>query len=262
MIGYYALPADDALATYLPVMTASAGDTAYSTDNWHQVIPSKPAKLTTTSGNWVFDFLSAKTIVAFGIVYHNFVGVTVTLQWNSSDSWGTPAGQQVLSLSAATEDGWTVNDWAFLTDVPNYRYFRLLITGTNANPLALGRPVFLTNLRDLGNDVRWGVEETEDHGVVEMATELGVETIYDLGGKRRAFSGELALMDSTASSFITLVRSALGRQKPFYIVPQQAVSDLWCVRVEESKWSRTREMIEHNIFPFRVRELSRGLPWP
>jgi len=34
------------------------------------------------------------------------------------------------------------------------------------------------------------------------------------------------------------------------------------VRFDEPRWNRVREIIDVNNFPFRVQELSRGLPWP
>jgi hypothetical protein len=33
------------------------------------------------------------------------------------------------------------------------------------------------------------------------------------------------------------------------------------VRFEENR-NRIRETINHNVFPFRVKEVARGLPWP
>jgi hypothetical protein len=110
--------------------------------------------------------------------------------------------------------------------------------------------------------VRWGVVEEEEQGQVEHPTEGKVETVYELWGPRREFIGELALMNSRANQLITLHRSARNRILPWLLIPDEGINDAWFVRFREAKWSRTREMIEHNIFPFRVQELSRGLPWP
>ncbi len=271
MIGAYSLPSDDLLAAYDPAISASDEDPAYPITNWAFRNPARPSKLLTTDGWWVFDFGAAANVAAFALIYHNFdEGLVVTLQWHTSDSWGSPTGQQVIPIAAATEDAWTISPWIAVTGSPTFQFWRLLVSGSPGNtlPLVLGRPYFSGALRDLGDvasieqDVRWGVVEDEEHGIIEHTTELGVDTIYPLGGKRRRLDAELALYDSTAASFISLVRSGQGRVLPWLLIPTIGVSDAWMVRFEESRWQRTRETIGQNIFPFRVRELSRGLPWP
>lgn len=265
MIGRYALPLDDHCYRIGPTVTASAEDSAYPASNLVDVNPAKPAKLTTGSGWFVLDFGTDVTIVAAALIYHNIDnGVAVTLQWNSADDWASPAGEQDFTIPGRLEDEWTVSPWIALDTQPTARYWRLLIGGSpgSTDPVAVGRLILLSNLRDLVTDVRWGVEEIEEHGLIELPTELGVETIYALGGKRRRFQGELRLDDSTAATFISLVRSAQGRVLSWLLIPDVNVNDAWCVRFDQPNWDRTRETINYNIFPFRVQELSRGLPWP
>lgn len=269
MIGRYSLPSDDLLAALSPTITASAEDPAYPTTNWAFRKPARPSKLLTADGWWVFDFGSAANVAAFALIYHNFdPDLTVMLQWNSSDSWGSPAGEQEIIIPAVTEDGYTVSPWIEVEGSPTYQFWRILVTGTNAQALKLGRPYFSGALRDLGDtesieqDVRWGVVEEEQFNLIEHATEADVEDIYEIGGKRRPLSGELALSNAIAATFIGLARSARTRVFPWLLIPDIAVNDAWVVRFDENKWQRTRETINQNVFPFRVRELSRGLDWP
>ena len=49
---------------------------------------------------------------------------------------------------------------------------------------------------------------------------------------------------------------------PWLLIPDEAVNDAWFVRFEDLATARVRETINFNRIPFRVRELSRGLPWP
>lgn len=273
MIGRYSLPLDDLLYRLSPTITASNEDPAYPVTNWAFRIPSRPSKLLDDNGDWVFDFGGPANVAAFALIYHNFEeGLPAILQWNSSNAWGSPAGQQTITIPAATEDGWTVNSWIEVTGSPTYQFWRLLVGGSPGNslPLALGRPYFSGALRDLGDveaieqDVRWGVLEEEEHGLIEMTTIAGVETIYPLGGKRERWAGELALYNSTAASFISLARSAQGRVLPWLLIPDVDADPAQAamVRFEQNRWSRTRETINQNIFPFQVQELSRGLPFP
>lgn len=264
--GRYALPSDDLAATATSVTVGggspSAEDDEYPAENLiaptntgHLNLPSRPAKLTTTSGSWVLSFGAPITVGAVALIYHNLdAGLDVTLDPDG----GTPIS---ITIPAWTEDDWSVSPFKTFSAQTSDQW-TLSINGTNSRAVQVGRLLLFNALRDMENDVRWGVVETEDFGLIEQPTELGIETIYDLGGKRRAFAGELALQNTEAGELITLYRSARGRILPWLLVPDVTINDAWLVRFEEPRWSRTREMIQHNIFPFRVRELSRGLPWP
>jgi hypothetical protein len=263
MFGKYSLPGDDIAATYATVVTASAEDPDYLAVNIASGSPSRPAKLTTTSGWFVYDFGVAVNIAAVALIYHNLdAGLAVTIQANVADAWGAPPVSQALTIPAHHEDGWPVSPWALIAGSPSYRWWRLNITGVNSLTIAIGRWVLVGALRQLTEDVLWGEEEREEHTIVEQRTELGIETIYDLGGKRRHFSGEFGILNTSAATLQSLYRSAKGRTLPWLLVPDTAVNDAWFVRFEESQFSRTRETYNHNRIPFRVQELARGLPWP
>lgn len=273
MFGRYALPSDDLLAAVSPTITVDLGsptgdeDPDYPITNWNEIKPAKPSKLLTADGAWVFDFGAAVNVAVFALLYHNFdPGLNVLLEWDSDAGFSPAVGSQSITIPVATEDGWTVSPWVEVNGSPTYRYWRLSVTGGNTVPLSLGRPYFGGALRDLTNDVRWGVEEAEEFINVEHQTDLGVETIYNIGSKRRRFNGEFALRNEApyphAQELISLHRSAQGRYKPWLLIPDVDVNDAWIVRFDENRWSRTRELPNQNIFPFRVRELARGLPWP
>lgn len=271
MIGAYSLPSDDLLAAFNPTITASAEDPAYPVSNWAFRYPAHPSKMLTDTGDWVFDFGAPANVAAFALIYHNFdEGLLVKLQWNSSNSWGAPVGEQIIPIPAATEDGYSVSPWIEVTGSPTYQFWRLVISGSpgNSQALMLGRPYFSGALRDLGDvegigqDVRWGVQELEEQNLIEHRTEIGVEHIYDIGDARGRFDGELALYDSTAAALISLARSARMRVFPWLLIADTAVNKARMVRFVENRWQRTRETINHNIFPFSVQELARGLDWP
>lgn len=264
MFGRYSLPNDDLAQTAVAV-TASAEDAEYPAENIIANPPSRPAKLTTETGWWKFDFGTAISPIAAAVIYHNLdAGLPLILQANSIDDFTAPPFQQQFDIPAHHEDGWPVSPWMALQGNPSYRWWLLVLdAGSPANSLDLqvGRLLLVDQLRDLGTDVRWGVEEGEEHTIIEQATELGVETIYPLGGKRRRFSGEFGLYDSESSDLLALHRSAQGRNYPWLLIPDVAVNDAWFVRFEGGS-SRIRQAPNHNVFPFRVQELSRGLPWP
>ncbi len=260
MFGRYALPTDDAAGA--GTVTASAADPDYPAGNLvaasnsgHLNLPSRPAKLTAGTGYWDVTLPGATAVVAAALIYHNLdAALNVTLE----PSGGTPVP---ITIPAHTEDGATVSPWVEFAP-QTATVWRLAINGTNSINAQVGRLLLLTSLRELATDVRWGVEEIEDHDLIEHTTERGVETIYDLGGKRRSFSGEFGVPDDQAGSLISLARSAHGRVQPWLLIPDEAVNDAWLVRYQESRWNRTRATLNFNTMPFSVRELSRGVQWP
>jgi len=264
--GRYAVPSDDAAGSASSVI-ASDEDAEYPAENLiaptntgHLNLPSRPAKLSTTSGHWELTFDAPITVIGVALIYTNFdEDLDVTIEAGS----GSPLSfSQAIPIPAPWENGWWPSPWILFDDPETHDTWRLSINEANSIAPQVGRLLLLTALHDLDNDVRWGVVEEEEQGQIEHATEGKVETLYELWGPRRSFLGELALQHQVAGNLVSLHRSVRNRILPWLLIPDESINDAWFVRFQEAKWSRTREMIEHNIFPFRVQELSRGLPWP
>lgn len=263
----YALPSDDLAGTAITVTVGgspSEEDPEYPASNLiaptntgHLNLPSRPAKLLDYSGFWELTFPAPISVQALHLVYPNFdADLDVTLEPDG----GTPIP---LDIPSRWENGWWPSPFQEFAPQTS-DIWRLSINASNSILPQVGRLLLYGSggFRDLTNDVRWGVEETEEQGQIEQVTEAGVETLFELFGPRRSFVGELALKDATAENLLTLYRSARNRILPWTLIPDLSINDAWFVRFTDPNWSRTREMIEHNIFPFRVTELSRGLPWP
>lgn len=268
MFGKYALASDDLAGQTTGITVGGTEDSEYPAENivatsgtGHLNLPSRPAKLEDTSGYWELAFSSAITVYAVAVIYHNFdAGLDVTLE---AGNGGSPLGfSTAITIPAHFSDNWTVSPWKELSTPQTFDTWRLSINEANSLPIQVGRLLLLGALRQLDNDVRYGVVETETHQIISHRTQFGVETIYDMGGKERAVNGEVAVTDSVAADFLNIFRVARNRVQPWLLIPDEDVNDAWFVRAEDPFWSRTQETINHNIFPFRVRELSRGLPWP
>lgn len=265
--GLYALPSDDDAGSASAVETSGTAssdeDPEYlvtnliaPTNTGHLNLPSRPAKLLVYEGYLELVFDTPKSFQGIHLVYTNFDGgLDVTLEPDG----GTPI---TIDIPQPWENGWWPSPWKQF-DAQTSDRWRISINEPNSRLLQIGRVLLYPNgFRDLENDVRWGVVEEEEQGQIEHKTEGGVETLYELWGPRRSFTGEFALENAKASELITLHRTARNRILPWSLIPDEGINDGWFVRFNEPKWSRTREMIEHNIHPFRVQELSRGLPWP
>lgn len=264
MFARYALPSDDLAGTASSV-TASAEDSEYPatnliapTNTGHLNLPSRPAKLSTTSGSWSLTFDSPIAVVAAALIYHNFdEGLDVTLDAGGGFSIPIP-----IPAKPAEGDDWTLSPWVTFGGTQTDDAWVLNVNAANSQNAQVGRLLLLGALRQIETDVRWGGEEQEERTIIAQATELGVETIFDLYNVRRRLAGEFGYRDPEAAELLTLWRTARIRVLPWLLIPDDTINDAWFVRFDDVATSRVRETINFNRIPFRVREVSRGLPWP
>jgi hypothetical protein len=273
----YAHASDD-LAQTAASVTASAEDGEYPAENLVSENPAKPAKLTTTTGNWVLEFSGAIAPVAAVLVYQYLdAGLEVRIQGNATNSWGSPSFNQAFTIPPKRLDGpsnqhWTVNPVLEFTGAPSFAFWRLVIVGTNSQVVVVGRLLLLSAWRDIklyfgGGDIQEG---DAPEGQIEVLTELGVENIVSIGGPRRSISAVLIGSDLAASVigvddaalFRALHESSEGRQTPFLLRPFDELNDAWLVRFESANRQRSHKVGDYSVWPFSVREVSRGLPWP
>lgn len=277
----YATLQDDLCQTDAHTVTASAEDTAYPAANLTTENPAQPAKLTTTSGNWVLDFASAPgDAIAAALIYQYLDGgIEVRIQANDSDSWDSPAFDQTITIPGKRRDGpdfqrWTTSPFVLFDEPQNYRFWRLAIVGTNNQAVCVGRLMLLAALpavdRFYDGDIGETLRPDDDPGQIVQPTELGVDNIITIGGPRRGLSVTLIASDyeagsapvQEASDFRTLCETVDGREHPFLLIPDESRNDAWLVRPESGSWPRAHRVGGYQVWTIPVREVSRGLPWP
>src|SRR5688572_5683542 len=254
MFGRYTVPSDE-LAQLATSITASDEDPEYEAQNAIVHLSRRPAKLTALQGSWAMQFASPITVGVAAFIHTNWAqDLDVTL----TPDGGTPIP---IIVPDNWENGWIPSPW--LEFAPQTSdLWTLSINEDNSECPQVLQILLYEELREMENDVRWGVVEIEEQGDVYHETEGGAENIAEIWGPRRSFNGEFALKNQQASELIALHRHAKNRINPWLLIPDVDVNDAWWVRFMDTTWSRTREIIDHNIFPFRVREVARGLPWP
>lgn len=270
---YFARPDED-LCTQPPTVVASAEDTDYPAANLISANAAKPAKLTATSGNWVLDFGAAVAPVAAILVYHYLdAALAVSIQGNAADAWGAPSYSTAITIPAKRKDGpstqrWTNNAYLLIAGSPSYRYWRLNVSGVNSQNVAVGRFMLLSAYHLVRLAMTSGLDEGDSEGEIVQPTELGVETVYTLGGPRRSLGGVALATESVSSSaelasgLRALYESAEGRATPFAFFPFGTSAEPWLVRFESAEAKRKRGQGDLQEWTFSVREVSRGLPWP
>lgn len=272
---YYARPSDDLLIG--ATVTSSDEDPAYPASNLIAENAANPAKLLTASGSWVLQTPSPIAPVWALLIYQYLdSSLDVRLQGNTSDSWGSPPFEQHFTIPGKRLDGPSYQPWTYNvglviegTPLPSYAFWRLLIAGTNSQAVAVGRMLLLPNPRTVKFLVADQLEESDDYEAqIILPTELGVETIYDLGGPRRGISGVTPVTDASglplqdAADFRDLLQSATGRLKPWVIWPFGQSGEPWLVRFVSLPQTRRHSGARVQYWPFAVKEVSRGLPWP
>jgi len=246
-------------------IVATTEDSAYPAENIANLNPAKPAKLTGTTGNWVFDFTSAQRVDLVAIIHHNLTaGLEVRIQGNATDSWSSPTFNQQITIPAYKEDGYPTNPWLDLRALSGYsasgfRFWRLVVVGTNGAAVAIGEFVMGSLFRSLDPNIDWGVKVREDRRVVEHTTDYGVSNIYELGVTVRGFQGSLDSPDTQADALDAWWRDTRGRVRPFLLVPDGTVNDAWFVRWASTQKEITRQFIDRNTIPVEFAEVGRGL---
>lgn len=260
--GVYCRPTD--IVTANSAITASAEDSGYPASLLGNKNPAHPAKLTTTSGWWLFVFHAAQVLDLVALIQHNLdAGLAVYLQANSSDSWVSPPLSIAFTIPAIRADNFRWNVYLDLTAVSSrsYLYWRLYVSGTNTYNVAIGEVLLIATKRTLSPNIEASFSRELNHPVVEHKTDANVPTIYDLGIQWETIRATIKNTESGADDQETLFRSAGGRSQPFLFILDPGTTEPLYVRRLDSKFSVTfpwtnRARQEH---VFELEECGRGL---
>jgi len=175
-------------------------------------------------------------------------------------------------LDGPSYQGWTNNVYEALgelDDEDGYLFWRLVVVGTNSQPIAVGRLMLPSTLHDVTLFHDGDIPEGDDTGEINHETELGVENIYVLDGPRRSVSAPFIGTDldagnapvQEAADFRALHESCEGRKHPFLFQPFPDRPP-WLVRFESAKSPRSHRLGGYQVWQIAVKEVSRGVPWP
>jgi len=245
---------------------ASAEDATYPAVNLKNGNPARPAKLTTTTGTFAWDFGAAQRVDAVALINHNLdAGLEVRIQGDDSADFGSLVVNTTITIPAWRADGFSVSPWLDLTGVSGYtasglRYWRINVVGVNTANVAIGEVILGETLRTLEVNMSWNANEAEEHPIVEHRSDFGVSTIYDFGTFWRRLVGDLDTTDAGWASYQALAQAARVRARPFLILPDPDVNDAWLVRLAETRFARALAFLDRNQVAIGFEEVARGLP--
>lgn len=248
------------------IVQSGTEDTAYPVANLYDFNPAKPAKLTTTTGAWRWDFGAAQRIDLVAIIHHNLTaGLEVRIQGNATDAWGAPTFNQAITIPAYFGDGFPVNPWLDLTDKAAYstsgfRYWRLVVVGTNGAPIAIGEVWLGALKRSLSPNLDWGLKRQTERATVEHSTDFKVVNVYDLAVTVRRIAGSIeGSTDVQATAIHDWWRDTRGRVRPFLLMPNGDENDAWLVRWGQTMNERLFDTLDRNPATMEFEELGRGM---
>lgn len=245
-------------------ITASAEDSEYPAENLCDLDPSNPAKLTTTTGNWVIEFSAATTIKAVGFVNHNLDSALsdVKIQGNATNDWASPSFSQTFTIPADEEDDFSIGPWIDVHETaPSYKWWRLYFGTANSVAIGIGELILCTDLHSLDHDLETGREDSEEMPDIVHTSGFGGKTTYSIGAKWKVWDGQVVI--ATNDDHWTLARHSRGRVRPWFFVPDYSENSCYLVVFD---WSSARFAARRigptatNIPSFRICELSRGVP--
>jgi hypothetical protein len=256
----YCRPSDNIIANATTV-TPSTEATGYDVENLWDGNPAKPWKATAQTANIVFDFGVATSIELVALIHHNLTaGLEVRIQGNATNVWSGPTLNQAFTIAAYDQDGFPVNPYLDLTAIAHsFRFWRLVIVGTNAANVAIGEMWLSATKRTLVKGVAAGFKHGASRPLIEHVTDYQVSTIYDLGAKVRSWDGRIM---TTSADLLTLQAwwdACRGRALPTLLVPDPTVSEIALVRWRSMERSFERIYDKYNPVEVGWTEVSRGL---
>lgn len=263
----YQLGTDNVAPNAAIAVQSGTEDSGYLAANIAQATPNpaKPAKLTTTTGAWTFNYGVAQRVDIAAIIHHNLTaGLNVRIQGNATNAWGAPTLDAPFVIPAYREDGYPVNPWLDLTGVTGYSaagflWWRIVVVGVNAAAVAIGEVWLGQVKRSLNPNYSFQGDDIEERRIIDHGTDYDVHAIYDLGVTARELRSELDYTDAKRAEFETWVRSCQGRVKPHLFIPNGDVNDCRLVRFVDPAMTIRPETYDRNTIPFALRELGRGL---
>lgn len=254
-------------AEFSAILTAtfssSTSDATYPAANARDLIPSKPGKLTATTGTYAYDFGSARRADVAAIIHHNLTaGLDVRVQASTVSNFSSLAIDANITIPAYGADSYPTNPWLDITAVPGYsasgfRYWRLNVVGTNGANVAIGDFLLATHKRTLARGPLWGSERGHERVVTEAVTYSGEVLRIDRGVTLRTIRVALLVTDTELDTVMGWWGSSRGSARPVLCVPNTEKNDC-LLALFTPQQPYVRRLRNANELTLQLRELSRG----
>jgi hypothetical protein len=201
-------------------LTTSSENALFPATNIADYRRSKVFRSTTNSDNIVFDFGSAKAVDSFFVLAdkrNGFGFSTITIQFNATNSWGSPSYQTAVTFSSTHNLG--------QIDFPSvsYRYCRIVMTSTlgycELSKIYLGAAAVLTRSIKFG----WTIQDADLS--LKALNRYGQQFI-DKIIRQKKINYAFAHIDKTDKAVLELIFDTNGITTPiWFTIGDSSMSD-------------------------------------
>ena len=171
----------------------------------------------TAAETLVMDLGSVQNATYFGFVHPDWTGYTsVEIEWNSTDSWGAPAGSSTITDANST-------NVTIALIVANYRYFRFKFTKPSAATqsrvgwIFLGSAGFIVDSPDDGGFTESLNDNSSTHRTPDSS-------FSDQRAQYKTLQVEYSGIAEYNKTFLETHFAAVGTHTPFVFQPEQGVT--------------------------------------
>lgn len=194
------------------VLTPSTENALFPVENIQDYRRSKVFRSTTNSDNIVFDFgetSDVNTVFLISDKRNGFGFSTITLQFNATNTWGSPAASEVVTFSTEHGIGFTE-----FTTTHSYRFCRAVITSTlgycEVANLFLGKKDDLIRSINFG----WSYRDLE---LVNQKTNRYGQIFSDIISRQKVITCSIQHMTKDNLDEFFKVYDSKGESRPFFI---------------------------------------------
>lgn len=193
-------------------LTASSENANFPVENIQDYRRTKVFRSTSNSDNVVIDFGETSDVNTCFIVpdKRNGFGVsTITLQFNGTDSWGSPAATETITFSTEHNLGFKE-----FTATHSYRFCRVVMTST-LGYCEIGN-LFLGVKDDIGRSIDFGWSYRDDELSIKKKNRYG-QLFTDVIGRQKTINCNLKFLNKDNMDELFKSYDYCGESRPVFI---------------------------------------------
>lgn len=193
------------------IISASSENLLFPLSNLKDPRRSKVFRSNTGSDSIVLDFEETSEVDSFIMTDNKLTGFgvsTITLEFNGTNEWSSPAATEVVSFSPIHGVGFA----EFTTK--SYRFCRIVMTST-LGFCELGK-IFIGKKLDIGRSINFGWTIKDNELSNKQVNRYG-QIFTDLIMRQKTISASMSLLDKDQLDKIFSWLDLVGETKPFFI---------------------------------------------
>jgi hypothetical protein len=267
----YQYPTDNVVGNATTI-TTSGNPSDYPPSFLWDAAPGSPAKLSATSGWFLFQFPGAQVVQLASLIHSNLAAglSNVNIQANSINNWAAPPFNQSFTIPTWRKNGFPYNPWLDLRSLPGYNpagyaWWRISFGTVNAANISVGELWLGSTYRSFpygnrpGSDRGWKFNNSID------TTDAGFTLGYELAGPQRRNSFTVDYLSMSAPD--KTIRDELhdwievcrGSLRPFLMVMDTTVNEAQLVKWSEDEISYSTSSLGKHELSIDVLEVGRGV---